>query len=356
MKCCASVLFPLACVCALALDVSSLPQPLANESEHGTIDVGTRAAGGSRLNQPESAQTNSKGVVKPCPPVTAAPKDNLIIFPVTVIDLNIRLITNLPVSSFEVLEDGSKQDIACFSSYDAPSSVGILLDDSESMSSKLSHSVEAVRQFIHNSNPANEYFLIACAQEPRLVFDFTDHRNSAEQALANMQTKGSPLLFDAIAMALKNFEKAQHSKRALLVLTDAQEDYSQLYSETKIEEQLKHSAVQLYTAIVFEYGREHAVEKGRLPQRRWYQRTYDSLASLAELTGGRTISVHKINIAQMTGLLGAELRTQYVLGFESKDTGGKSRWHKINVRAKAPNTTAKLNALARKGYYSAVRK
>ena len=85
---------------------------------------------------------------------------NVVLVPVTVTDSLDRPITNLPAERFRVLEDGVEQKIASFCLEEGPVSVGLLLDTSASMKSRIASSVEALKQFLLTTIPGDEYFLI----------------------------------------------------------------------------------------------------------------------------------------------------------------------------------------------------
>ena len=79
----------------------------------------------------------------------------------------------LQKDSFNVFDQGKQEVIRHLSSEDAPISVGIIFDASGSMYGKMERSREAVLQFLHSSNPEDEFFLVAFNDRPELLVDFT---------------------------------------------------------------------------------------------------------------------------------------------------------------------------------------
>jgi Ca-activated chloride channel homolog len=98
---------------------------------------------------------------------------DLVLVPVTVTDGSSRLIAGLDQHNFQLYEDKQLQEIKHFSSEDAPVSIGILLDVSGSMATKVERAREALIELLKDSNPQDEFFLMTFANAPALVQDFT---------------------------------------------------------------------------------------------------------------------------------------------------------------------------------------
>src|SRR5215472_9032740 len=77
---------------------------------------------------------------------------DLVTVPVTITDSLNRPILGLDENNFQLFENKKLQQIKNFSSEDAPVSIGIILDTSHSMASKLERAREAIRQFCEASN------------------------------------------------------------------------------------------------------------------------------------------------------------------------------------------------------------
>jgi len=95
-----------------------------------------------------------------------------------------------------------EQQIAHFSSQDAPISVGIVFDTSGSMGPKLSWSRQAVMQFLRTANPEDEFFLVEFNDSPSLSVALTSNGDEIQNRLIFTQTKGSTALFDAVYLAI----------------------------------------------------------------------------------------------------------------------------------------------------------
>ena len=79
---------------------------------------------------------------------------DLVLVPVTITDPMNRLVTGLEKENFELTDNGKPQQIRHFSSEDAPISLGVIFDNSGSMSDKIDKSRQAVVEFFRTANPA----------------------------------------------------------------------------------------------------------------------------------------------------------------------------------------------------------
>ncbi len=267
---------------------------------------------------------------------------NLVLVPVSVTDPNQRLVTGLGQENFQVFEGKKAQEIRHFSSEDTPVSVGIVLDSSGSMKDKMDRVREAVQQFCETANPQDEFFMIAFADEPRLVSDFTSVPEEIEKELLFVQPRGRTALLDAIYMALGKMHQAKYGKKALLVISDGGDNHSR-YGEREVKAAVKESDVMIYAVGTFD--RFVPTEEERLGPA--------LLSSITEPTGGRAFTLQSPNdLPAVAHRIGTELRTQYVIGYRPQDAPHDGKWHKISVKLRLPRKLAVLRAHSKTGYYA----
>src|SRR5262249_4794650 len=144
---------------------------------------------------------------------------SLVLIPVTITDSRERLVVGLREKNFEVFEGKYRQEIQHFSSEDAPISLGVILDLSGSMSGKIERAREAVVAFLKSANPQDEFFLIAFADRPQLLSDFTTSIDDVQGRLLSAIPKGRTALLDAIYMGVTKMRQAKYSKKALLIIS-----------------------------------------------------------------------------------------------------------------------------------------
>jgi Ca-activated chloride channel family protein len=94
---------------------------------------------------------------------------DLVLVPATVTDQKDRVMIGLQKESFDILDQNNEELIRHFSSEDAPISLGIIFDTSDSMWGKIERSREPVVQFLRTSNPEDEFFLVGFNECPELL-------------------------------------------------------------------------------------------------------------------------------------------------------------------------------------------
>ena len=83
---------------------------------------------------------------------TIAVDVDLVVFNVTVTDGKGRHVSGLQASDFHIPEENRLQDITLFNAEDVPASVGLIIDNSGSMSDKRADVAKAALAFVDASN------------------------------------------------------------------------------------------------------------------------------------------------------------------------------------------------------------
>ena len=269
-------------------------------------------------------------------------KVDLVLVPVTVTDPMNRLVTGLDKENFQVFEGKEQQDVRHFSSEDAPISLGVIFDMSGSMSSKIERAREAVTEFFKTANPQDEFFLIAFADRPEEVSDFTQSVEDLQGKLVFTVPKGRTALLDAIYLGISKMRQAKYPKKALLVISDGGDNHSR-YTEGEIKSLVKEADVMVYSIGIYDHYFQ--TEEERLGPA--------LLSDVSELSGGRAFTIDNPNdLADVATKIGIELRNQYVLGYRPKNPGHDGKWHKIKVKLLPPKGLPPLHVYARTGYYA----
>jgi Ca-activated chloride channel family protein len=289
------------------------------------------------LKQPDSAQSSimtDMGVIR-----TTV---ELVLVPVTVMDESNRIVTGLEQENFQLYEDKHPQPIRHFWKEDAPVSVGIVLDVSGSMNTKIERARDAVGAMLKASNPQDEFFLITFADQPTLVQDFTPNVDDIQSHLLFTTPKGRTSLLDAIVLAVSNMRKAQYQRKALVIVSDGGDNRSR-YTEKDVKSLIKEQDLLVYSIGVFD--RECRSQEERLGP--------ELLAEISSLTGASAYTVDNPNdLPAITGHIATLLRNQYILGYSPDGSRRDGRWRKIKVRLAVPHGLPPLHVQARTGYYS----
>ncbi|MBA3913204.1 MAG: VWA domain-containing protein [Acidobacteriales bacterium] len=267
---------------------------------------------------------------------------DLVLVPVTITDPLNRLVTGLDKENFALYEGKDQQEIKHFSSEDAPVSLGVIFDVSGSMTSKIERAREAVVEFFKTANPQDEFFMIAFADKPEQISDFTQSIEDIQGKLVYTIPKGRTALLDAIYLGISKMRQAKYQKRALLIISDGGDNHSR-YTEGEIKKVVKEADTLIYAIGL--YDQYFSTQEEQLgPQ---------LLGDIAELTGGRSFTIDNPNdLADVATKIGVELRNQYVLGYRPRNPTRDGKWRKIKVKLIPPKGLPPLRVYAKTGYYA----
>ena len=120
-----------------------------------------------------------------------------------------RQVIGLGKENFQVFEGKERQEIR----QDAPVSLGAIFDVSGSMASKIERAREAVVEFFKTANPQDEFFLIAFADKPEEVTDFTQSVEEIAGKLVYTLPKGRTALLDSIYLGLSKMRNAKYGRK-----------------------------------------------------------------------------------------------------------------------------------------------
>jgi VWFA-related protein len=264
------------------------------------------------------------------------------------------LIHDLNKDDFTLLEDGRPQNIRYFSQQsDLPLTLGLMVDTSMSQEKVMDAERGASMQFLEQLFRENKdhVFLMQFDMTMQLrqpptsslkplfnVLPYVDTPTRRELMTAN--TSAGTLLFDAIIKASKEQMKPVQGRKALIVLSDGNDEGSEAHLSDAIEAAQK--ADTLIYSIEFSdasfYGGHLFGNEGR-----------NALMKLASETGGGFFSVNKkLSIEQIFAMIDAELRNQYSIGYVSDKPCTISEWRKIQLTLKQKG----LKAQARTRYWA----
>ena len=269
---------------------------------------------------------------------------DLITFTVTVTDIYGRFVSGLGKNAFSIFDDKQEQQITFFSDDDAPVTVGVLFDVSGSMSGdKVKRARDALSHFVQTSHDRDEYFLIGFNSRSQLLMDRTRDGNAVLDKLTFVQTKGNTALYDACYLGVERVQRGAHPKRALLLISDGQDNNSR-YTFNELRRVLKESDVVLY-AIGILGGGDMGSSLGMEGQ--------GILDELAGVSGGKAF--YPRSNAEMDDIfeqIALELRHQYSIGYRPPDFVSNGKWHKIKVKVAPPRGLPRLFVRTKEGYFA----
>jgi Ca-activated chloride channel homolog len=271
----------------------------------------------------------------------------LVSFTVTVTDPNSRLVTGLDKQHFEIYEDKVKQVITFFNDDDVPVSMGIIFDVSGSMKGKIDRAREALKAFIQTSHHDDDFFLVGFNQRASLLAEFTDG-DTITNKFTLVDPRGQTALYDAAYLGIEKVKQGRHTKRAILLISDGQ-DNSSRYTYGELRKLLKEAGVQIYCIGIVELG---GGSGGTLDLQ-----GQSILEEIAQTTGGKAFFPRSgAELEDATTRIALELRHQYSIGYTPTNVKRDGQWHKIKVQVKPPRGLPQLKVQHKEGYYAVPKK
>jgi VWFA-related protein len=279
---------------------------------------------------------------------------NLVNVFATVRDKNKRIMTDLKQEDFKIEEDNQDQKIAFFSKDSTlPITLAMLLDTSGSEQFMLGGIQEAGSSFLTRVlRKGDEALVMSFDTDVDLLSDFTDDRAQLDRAVrrTRINTPGGGMiagnpgpvgtqhvtgtaLYDAIYLACSEKLDTEAGRKAIVIVTDAQDEGSRVKIDEAIESaQRTNTVIHILLVADPHFGANVGAAK-----------------KLTDETGGRVISVSsEKKLAQAFDEISEELRSQYMLGYYPTNNARDGKYRKIKV----DTTNHDLKVLARKGYYA----
>lgn len=287
------------------------------------------------------------------PPVIKSEVSLINIF-ATVRDKNKRIVSDLKQADFKITEDNQEQKIAFFSKeVSLPITLALLLDTSGSEQFMLGAIQEAGSAFLNRVlRKGDEALVMSFDTDVDLLSDFTDDRAQLDRAVRRSRINtpqggyvgGNPgpvptahvtgtALYDAIYLACGEKLNTEAGRKAIVIVTDAQDEGSKVRIEEAIEAAQRTDTV-IHIILVADphFGANTGAAK-----------------KLAEETGGRVLSASsEKKLMQAFDEISEELRSQYTLSYYPTNAERNGKFRKIRVET----ANHDLRVLARKGYYA----
>ncbi|MEO6966544.1 MAG: VWA domain-containing protein, partial [Acidobacteriaceae bacterium] len=259
-----------------------------------------------------------------------------------------------------VFEDNKQQTLKSFSAQsDLPLSLGILLDTSLSQQRVLPEEQKAAAAFLrHILWTKDEAFLISFDVTVDLSADWTGSPNQLQQALDAAQINSSSgnyangtipsitrpkgtLLYDAVYLASNDKMRQQTGRKALILLTDGQDEGSQEKLQSALEAAQKSDAI-VYVLLMSDPGLYGALDFSGS----------GAMRKLVEATGGEVFPIGK-NGRKLPGAfdtIETQLRTEYLATYTPTNAVQDAKYRRIRVACRQNGKP--LRVQARQGYYA----
>ena len=263
----------------------------------------------------------------------------------TVLDGKGELINDLNKSEFKVSEDKVPQTIVSLQHQDLPVSIGLLIDNSGSMHAKRDAIVSAALDLVKASNPEDETFVVNFSDQAYLNQDFTSRLDKLRSGLTQLSLSGGTAIYDTVVNSADKLEKtATRPRRALIVVTDGEDNASKLTLEDAIRRVQRLQGPVIYSIGLLFDGENTGRET---------RRARHTLEMLASETGGIAFFPGSLkDVDAVAAEVARDIRNQYTIAYHSTHASNAGRYHSVRVEARAPGRD-KLRVLTRRGYVSA---
>jgi VWFA-related protein len=278
------------------------------------------------------------------------------------------LIPNLTKDDFEVYEDGKPQTIKYFTAEsNLPLTLGIMIDASGSQRNVLDMEKEVGGAFLKQIlTDKDEAYVISFDVTVDLLQDFTRDVRRLQSALNKAKintgfTSGTPLpgaggepvpinnpagtlLYDAVYLSAHDMLAKEVGRKAMILLTDGQDEGSKLKVKDAIEAAQKADSI-IYVLLCADRGFYGGVSLGGYFGE-------GEMKKLTEQTGGRVINVgNKFDkLKEAFDQIAAELRSQYNVGYTPLNTNQDGGYRKLEIKCKQ-----NYKIQSRAGYYATAR-
>jgi Ca-activated chloride channel family protein len=250
-------------------------------------------------------------------------------------------VTNLGRDDFSIYEDNKKQEIKNFSrEMNLPLTIALLIDTSQSVAPKLKFEQDAATTFFQSVlKEKDRAMLVEFDSGVTLVQDFTNDANKMAKQIRSLRAAGGTAMYDAVYLACDEKLIREMGRKAMVILSDGEDQSSKATLEQATEMALKAEAT--IFSISVNRGGFFGVGNTKNGDR--------IMKQLAEETGGRAFFPFKVEeLEDAFRQISQELRSQYNIGYLSSNPKRDGNYRKIEVRI--PEKGMKLNY--RKGYYA----
>jgi len=288
----------------------------------------------------------------------------------TAADKNKRFISSLKAEDIRVLEDGQPQEIFTFQqNIELPLSIAILIDTSISEQRTLPDEKAAAQAFLESVMRANkdEAAVVSFTGDTTLEQGFTGNMDRLRRAIdrvefippsgyigggvvvngtppisgTNQSLAGSTAVWDAVWATSEELIglSAEHTRRAIILLTDGDDTSSRMKMHEAIERALKADA------LIYAIG---------IGDRYTFNVNEGSLRKIAEQTGGRAyFPKHERDLNDAFAQIQKDLREQYLVAYSPTNKARDGSYRKIEIQIVNPDLkqqNLKLNY--RSGYFA----
>jgi len=268
------------------------------------------------------------------PVVTESTGVDVVLVPFIVTDDRRRFVKGLQRSDFRVLEDEVAQNVSYFEAEEVPLEIVVAVDISGSMMNSMPQLKDALKRFVRAFKPTDRATLIGFNHQVYVLRQRETDRAALSSSIDGLTASGGTALYDAVLKSL-DLLGPEVQRRAVLVFSDG-DDQSSLSSADPVERRVRSSDAVAYFITLGGSGEGRRV-----------------LTRLADISGGRTFSIGRINeLDEALDVIREELENQYLIGYTPRNATRDGSYRQIRVVPSQQRNQVR----ARQGYRADPRK
>ncbi len=266
----------------------------------------------------------------------------LVVCHTTVSDHTGHLVTSLSPEAFSLRENGVPQKIKAVKREDVPVALGLVIDNSGSMTPRRAQVEAASLALVQASNRDDEVFVVNFNDEAYLDLPpgvaFTHDLNLLQQALKRIDSRGGTAMRDAIQMSVEHLKLSHRDKKVIVVVTDGDDNYSAITLEELVKS-AQQASVLIYSVGLLEEEEPRAAHQAKR-----------ALETLAEATGASAFFAKDVGeVDRLARQVAQDIRSQYIVQYTPANQTMDGKFRGIKVAVKGPGG---VTVRTRPGYWA----
>lgn len=272
--------------------------------------------------------------------------------PVSVLDKDGKFIPRLTRDKFRLSENGVEQEIAFFDGSEAPFTVALLLDMSNSTKDSLADIQKSAVAFLDQLNPQDKVILIAFNKQIYQLTEATGDRDELKKQIYRTISGGTTSVYDSLDFIGEKFRRMR-GRKAVVLFSDGVDTSSRATFESSLRAARELDAL-VYTIRYETYNPVTSYFSGASENsatlvtakgenlKAAYERATRYLKLLAENSGGRYfLADSPKNLVAVFEDIAAELRQQYSIGYYPQGDASQTKLRKIKVSVGIPDAAVR---------------
>jgi Ca-activated chloride channel homolog len=318
--------------------VTAAPAPAAPAPDSSTGNI-------SEPELPKIPSEYGKNKNIPNPVAVFSTDANSVTVDVAVEDSKGHFIPKLEKSYFRISEDNVPQQIATFSTGEAPMTLAMIVEFSNRFQSFYSQTwfqtLQAAYGFAQMLKPDDYLAIIAYDLKPEMLTDFTIDRGQIQAALARLRYPGfsEANLYDAVTDTISRMQGIEGRKGILLLASGVDTFSKQTFDQAR--RSIQEGGVPIYAVGLMQSIRDIAEARGQLrgSSELDFLQADNQMRTFATESGGMAFFPHFVTeFPEIFRNMATALRARYTLTYTPSNQARDGKYRRIKVELVDPAT------------------